>query len=157
MSEIIQDADGNDVTVFISTASGFVDAICRADTKAAWEAAALSQNLLVDDPERGLIPAPGANIDVLGPVVITEAVLDDEGNEVTPAVMDTRYHVNLRIAEPMLSAVNSEGFLKWKVTAINWTTYGQPETGNKSEAGVRLASVTLIDPATINSPARVWA
>ena len=157
MSEIIQDANGDDVVVFVKFSHGlFVDAIIRAKDKATWEAAAISQGLLADDPERGPVPVRGASIAAIGAVVLTPAVMDGE-TVVTPAVVDDRYHVNLRISEPMLSSVNSEGFEKWKVTAINWTTYGSDETGNKQELGKSLGDVTLIDPDTISSASCVWA
>lgn len=158
MSEIIQDIDGNDVVVFVKFTHGrFVDAIIRAKDQATWEAAAISQGLMVDDPERGPVPARGASIAVLGAVVLVAGEYDADGAEITAPVTDDRYHVNLRIGEPMLSSLNSEGFEKWKVTAINWTEYGTDEAGNKSEAGLALGDVTLIDPATISSASLVWA
>ena len=195
MSEIIQDANGDDVVVFVKFSHGlFVDAIIRAKDQATWEAAAISQGLLrvvknsetivispaVYEYDRSLWegaggdvlvqaevtenrPLPdtigrvrGASVSVIGAVVLTPAVMDGE-TVVTPAVVDDRYHVNLRISEPMLSSVNSEGFEKWKVTAINWTTYGSDETGNKQELGKSLGDVTLIDPDTISSASCVWA
>ena len=190
MSEIIQDKDGNDVTVFVAFTHGrFVDAIIRAKDQATWEAAAISQGLLrivkntetivispdvyeyTEEEGRVLVkrevtktnPLPdtigdvrGASIAVLGSVVLTPAVMDGE-TVLAPAVTDDRYHVNLRIGEPMISSLNSDGFEKWKVTAINWTKYGVDDAGNKSEAGLSLGDVTLIDPATISSASLVWA
>ena len=186
MSEIIQDADGNDVTVFVRSTGGMVDAICRADTQAAWETAALSQGLRITkqtfrtdilepavyaEDTGELISAavtedvltdgwteyaPGAHVDPLGPVVLTAAVFGGDGEVITPAVMDSRYHVNLRITEPMLSNRNTAGIPKWMVTAMNWTAYGQAVAGNAAETGLHLGGVTLIDPDTINSPSRVW-
>lgn len=157
MSEVINDINGNPVTVFTrTTPEGYIDAICRADNKAAWEAAALSQGLYVAG-ESDPMPAPGVNVDILGPVVLTPGIYDEDHNEITAAVMDNRYHVNLRIAEPMLSKVNSAGFERWKVTAINWTLYGVDVAANAAEAGKELGSVTLIDPDTISSPSRGWA
>lgn len=46
-------------------------------------------------------------LDPIGPVVTTPAVLDDAGEVVTPAVMDTRFHANLRLlpgADPAIAA-----------------------------------------------------
>ena len=190
MSEIIQDANGDDVVVFVKFSHGlFVDAIIRAKDKATWEAAAISQGLLhvvknfetiVISPdvyeyteENGWVlvkhevtetkPLPdtvgrvrGASIAPIGSVVLTPAVMEGE-TVVTPAVMDGRYHVNLRISEPMLSSVNSAGFEKWKVTAINWANLGSYSESNIQEKGKTLLSVTLIDPDTINSKSFIWA
>jgi len=99
----------------------------------------------------------GASIAVLGAVTLVPAELDADGNVVVPAVVDGRYHLNMRISEPMLSNLNSEGFEKWKVTAINWTTYGSDADGNSDEVGKTVSDVTLIDPATITSASLVWA
>lgn len=42
-------------------------------------------------------------IDVIGPVVITTAaIIDDDGNETTPAVFDNRFHINVR-CEPLIA------------------------------------------------------
>ena len=190
MSEIIQDANGDDVVVFVKFSHGlFVDAIIRAKDKATWEAAAISQGLLrvvknfetivispdvyeyTEENGRVLVkhevtetkPLPdtvgrvrGASIAPIGSVVLTPAVMEGE-TVVTPAVMDGRYHVNLRISEPMLSSVNSAGFEKWKVTAINWANLGSYSESNIQEKGKTLLSVTLIDPDTINSKSFIWA
>ncbi len=158
MSELILDKQGNEVEVFVAFNGGFLDLQVRADTKADFEAAAEAENLLVRDDEDNLVPAPGVNIDVLGPVVITAAVLDDEGNVVTPAVLDNRHHVNLRITAPALTNTDADGYENWKLTAIKWTENGEPDTEiNAEESALKLANVALIDPATIKSPARVWA
>ena len=159
MSELIQDIDGNDVTVFIKFSHGmFVDAILRANDKATWEAAAIAQGLMVDVPERGPIPVRGVSVAPIGSVVLTPAVMSEDGETtLTPAVTDVRYHLNMRISEPLLSALNVDGFQKWKVTAINWTSYGTDAAGNKNEQGKTLSNVTLIDPDTINSAAMTWA
>ena len=157
MSEIIQDANGDPVVVFVKFSHGlFVDAIIRAKDQATWEAAAISQGLLTDDPDLGLVRVRGVSTAPIGSVVLTPAVMEGE-TVVTPAVMDGRYHVNLRISEPMLSSVNSAGFEKWKVTAINWTNHGTDEPGNKAEQGKTLSDVTLIDPDTISSASLIWA
>lgn len=162
MSILIENQSGNEVEVFIKISGGFVDAIVRADTKEDFETAAIARKLMVQETlEDGVttrnVPAEGINIDALGPVVITPAVLDVDGNVTTPAVMDNRYHANIRIEEPAISA-KTDGFENWKQTAIDWTTYGTPDTSvNAQESGLKLANVVLIDPDTINSPSRVWA
>lgn len=44
-----------------------------------------------------LLSGPGYVLDIIGPVVITHATYDADGNELTPAVMDNSFHVNIRI------------------------------------------------------------
>lgn len=138
---------GEPVEVFVRESNGYIDAICRADTKEAFEAAALEQNLLAEDG--GVLrPVEGANIDRIGPVVLTPAVLDEAGEVVTPAVIDERYHVNLRLRPD----------LTWRELAIEWALNGEPDDQiNKAEEARVLASVALIDPDTISTPERVWA
>lgn len=158
MSATITDRNGTEVTVYVAIQGRVVDAIVRADTREDFEAAALSRNLLTEDADGNRTPAPGVNIDVLGPVTIKPAVLDEEGNVTTPAVTDSRYHVNIRITDPALSVVDAEGFENWRQTAIDWTAYGTPDTAiNAEEQGLKLGGVVLIDPATVKSPVRVWA
>ncbi len=40
-------------------------------------------------------PPPAYRWDVIGPVVVTPPTIDLSGNEVTPAVVDNRCHVNV--------------------------------------------------------------
>ncbi len=158
MSELIHDKQGNEVEVFVAFNGGRLDLIVRADTAADLYAAAEAENLMVRDDEDRLRPAIGVNIDPLGPVVTTPAELDAEGNVVTPATMDNRFHANIRIEAPALTNTDAGGYENWKTTAIKWTQYGEPDTGiNAEESALKLANVALIDPVTIKSPARIWA
>lgn len=121
---------------------GYVDALCRAASKSAWDAAAAANGLTVDG-----LPIPGASIDVIGSVITSPAVLDSEGNEVTPATIDNRYHVNLRLAPDRA----------WFPIAYNWMRYGNDDAQANNAEGTRtLARVSLIDPDSINTPSRVW-
>lgn len=151
---ITNPATGQPVSVFVRLSGGYVDCILRADTQAAWEAAALAQNVLVKQPDGSLVPNAGISIDVLGPVVKVPAVIDPATLTVTtPAVMDERYHVNMRL-DP-----RAEGVAKsWEDLAIQWTEHGtlDPEVNNDEVAHV-LGGVGLIDPDTIRQPKRVWA
>lgn len=164
--------DGSEVTLLVANTDGMVDAICRAATKDVWDAAALTAGLTyavtetVTDPDTGAqteVPtgeikaARGVYIDHIGPVVIIPAVLDADGAEITPAVMDTRHHVNFRMAEPALSVAGQSGLPKWVETAIAWSMQGTLDTEvNKNEIGLTLQDVVLIDPATIATPKRIW-
>ena len=50
--------------------------------------------------EEGELQIPeNCAIDLVGPVVTTDAVYDDEGELVTDAVIDNAYHVNIRATE----------------------------------------------------------
>ena len=50
----------------------------------------------------------GFVLDVIGPLVIHPAVFDEDGNEVEPAVVDGRFHANLRCTDPAIVAAVPE-------------------------------------------------
>lgn len=143
--------DGTPVEIYVEMTDGMVDAMIRATDLATFKAAALSQDLYYDDGDGNLVPSEGVNIDHIGPIM----GVDSESGE--PVVIDERYHLNLRIAEPALSKLNDAGYPKWKATAIAWTIYGSddPEI-NSAERAKILNGVALIDPDTVASPSRVW-
>jgi len=74
-----------------------MDIYLHAETEAEMHAALA---FMRDDD--GWIDSPMYSIDVIGPVVLTTSVIDADGNEVTPAVIDDRFHVNLR-CEPSIA------------------------------------------------------
>ena len=165
--------DGSEVEIYASQVGGFVDTCIRATDEATWAQAALSQNLLYrdpiteTDPETGEVTivgyddeikaSAGANITALGAVVLTPAVLDEDGNETTPAVMDGRYHLNMRIAEPLLSKADENGYPLWQKTALLWMAYGQDvDNVNNAERAKVVSGVEMIDPDSIANPDRVW-
>lgn len=158
---IITAPDGTEVDCYVTDSGGMVDAIVRADTREAWLQAAVAAEVLesvtLNDGSTELRLVPGNHIDELGPVVITPGTYAEDGTELTPPVMDNRYHVNLRIAEPATSRLNAEGYLKWKATVLTWMQYGVNDTNpNKTEQGKILQQVCLIDPASIQTPQRAW-
>lgn len=175
MSAMVEDQNGDLVEIYADISSGYVDTIIRAKDRATFETAARArglyyeETLTVTDPETGeqtqqgtgeWKKAPGVNIDPIGPVTLTPAIYDVEGVEITPAVVDTRYHVNMRIDEPALSRMDDDvpTLERWKVTAVLWSMNGTPvEAVNAAEDAVALYDVELIDPDTISSPSRVWA
>lgn len=140
---IINPQTGLPTEVFVRAVDGgYIDAICRAETQAAWEAAAEANHLTVDG-----VPIDGANINVIGPVVVTPAILDAQGNTLVPPVLDERYHVNLRLRDD----------LNWQAVALAWMAYGVPDPDqNAAEVAQELSQVSLIDPDTISSPSQVW-
>ena len=151
---------------------GMIDAMCRSPSRAVWDAVALAAGLTyavtetVTDPDTGTqteVPtgeikaARGVYIDHIGPVVIIPAVLDAEGAEITPAVMDNWHHVNFRMIEPALSVLGQTGMPKWAEVAVGWSTQGSPDDRmNKAEKGRKMQDVVLLGPETIATPKRVW-
>lgn len=159
----------NPVMVNVALSGGMVDAYVRATDRDTFDAAALVAGLmyeitetLVDEEgnefQHGTgeyAVAKGVEIYPIGPVVITPAVLDADGNVTTPAVMDTRHHVNFRMGEPAISRTDADGLL-WQKWAAQWTAAGVDDTQiNNAEEGKVLMGVSLIDPDTISSKARV--
>jgi hypothetical protein len=114
----------------------------------------------LDDGAERLVPAP--HVHIAGPIypVITPAVIDEEGNVTTPAVLDTRPHYNLRIAPWAQKALADDGVTpRWQETVLMWMANGSPidpAEKNKAEDGIKLSDITLIDPTTISSPAMRW-
>jgi len=112
----------------------------------------------VIDPETGevitpaveasgpLIPAPGVTIAEMGDLVLTPAVIDAEGVEITPAVKDGRFHANFWLNADLVAKGN------WKQWALAWTENGQAVEQNSQEEGVAFQGIELIDPATVSSP-----
>lgn len=116
-----------------------------------------------------LIPIEGVFIDEIGSIVGTPAVLDADGNVITPAVMVPGHHVNLRATgeiENMLTAglpqVDADGNplglferthllqLIPGLTFVPITDKGVP-AGYQGPNGVR-----LFDPVVVKSQSRVW-
>lgn len=134
---------GEPVEVFVRIADGYVDVMCRAAYRKAWTDAATANKLIDADGN----PAPGVSIDEIGDVIVTPATYDEDGKELTPAVIDNRFHVNFRIAE----------HLAWQPIALAWMSQGNDDAvANKDEETRTLAKVSLIDPDTVKTPARVW-
>jgi hypothetical protein len=157
------------ILVNVALSGGMVDAYVRATDRATFDAAALVAGLtyevmqtVVDEEGNEttegtgeIRTARGVEIHHIGPVVITPAVLDEEGNVTTPAVMDTRHHVNFRMGEPAVSRTDEDGTLLWQRWAAQWTAAGADDTNrNNAEEGKVLMGVSLIDPDTISSKAQ---
>ena len=100
------------------------------------------------EPASGpLIPAPGVTITEMGPHVLTPGTYDENGNELTPPVLDTRYHVNFGLG-PRLVEIGA-----WKQWALAWTLNGQSGTPNNAEESVVHEGIELIDPTTVSHAA----
>ena len=158
------------VRVYATLEGGRLSCMARATDKATFDDQALAEGLkvyknpaipAVIDPETGeiitpevpasgpLIPAPGTTITELGPLVLTPGTYDEEGNELTPPVMDNRHHANFWLA-PWL--VDRGG---WKTWGVKWTQNGQPVDPNNTEEAIAYNGIELIDPITVSSPSNV--
>lgn len=99
-----------------------LDLMFKATDKASWDIFvsalpnAVSSDLLIDE---------------IGPVVITPAVFDDQGNVVEEGVISLSHHVNLRLLSDNA------------VVAASLSAGGP--------------GVEWIDPALVSTPARIWA
>ena len=161
----VVDEDDTETPVFASLSGGVLHCMIRCADEATFEAAGLQVGLLqyenpaedaVVDPETGdeitpavpasgdLIPSGTATVTRMGPHTITPAVLDDDGAEVTPAVMDNRYHVNFWVRE----------YTNWEEWIVQWMA-GTPGSPNADENSIAIMGVELIDPMTVVTPHNV--
>ena len=111
-----------------------------------------------------LTPTECVAIDELGPVPKTPATYDDEGNELTPAVIVGGHHVNLRaygqFAAQVTYGLPQEGdvFQRTHLLQIIQDLDFKPITEEGVPAGYEGPNgVRLFDPGVINRRARVWA
>ena len=158
------------IRVYVSIEGGRLCAMIRAADKATFDAQALAVGLkyhqtraqpAVIDPETGevitpaveasgpLVPAGGTTITEIGPLVLQPAILDDDGNEIAPAIVDNRYHVNSWLSPEVVE----EG--KWREWSVAWSMYGQPARPNHNETALEFQGIELIDPMTVTSPSNV--
>jgi len=126
--------------------------------------AGMVQNGLATYEDGTLLPTECVAIDELGPVPKIPATYDEEGNELTPAVIVGGHHVNLRaygeFAEQVTYGLPQEGdvFERTHILQIIQDLDFVPIT----EAGVPAGyegpnGVRLFDPGVISRRARVWA
>ena len=111
-----------------------------------------------------LTPTDGVAIDELGPVPKIPATYDEEGNELTPAVIVGGHHVNLReygqFAQQVTYDLPQEGdvFTRTHLLQIIQDLDFKPITEEGVPAGYEGPNgVRLFDPGVINRRARVWA
>ena len=126
--------------------------------------AGMVQNGLATYEDDILTPTECVAIDELGPVPKTPATYDDEGNELTPAVIVGGHHVNLRaygeFAEQVTYGLPQEGdvFERTHILQIIQDLDFVPITDEGVPAGYEGPNgVRLFDPGVINRRARVWA
>jgi hypothetical protein len=109
-----------------------MDLMMKADDKAAWDAYVSG---LPEDIASVLL------IDEIGPIVITPAVLDEDGEIVEEAVVDLSHHVNVRVTRPTIQSGGEEP-VDIDVCALI------------AEGG---EGVHWISPEIVTSPERIWA
>lgn len=98
-----------------------MDLMYKATDKAAWDAWV---ETWTDETKAGVL------IDEIGPIVTTPAVIGEDGEIITPAMVDNAHHVNVRVMDDAIDcAALAQGF-----HYVQW-----------------------IDPATVATPAREWA
>ena len=126
--------------------------------------AGMVQNGLATYEDDILTPTECVAIDELGPVPKIPATYDDEGNELTPAVIVGGHHVNLRaygeFAEQVTYGLPQEGdvFERTHILQIIQDLDFVPITDEGVPAGYEGPNgVRLFDPGVINLRARVWA
>lgn len=77
-----------------------LDLCLRADTEAALKAAI---PFVVNAEGEWIVASHQWALDPIGAVVVTPAILGPEGAVVEPAVLDGRFHANLRLLDPALA------------------------------------------------------
>lgn len=116
-------------------------------------------------------PTPASSIrtldvilcDEIGEVVKTPAVLDEEGNVVTPAVIVPGYHVNMVatgwLAEMLTAGMPAEGdiFTRTRILELLGTMNWQPSEVGEPAGYAGTRGVKIFDPNIINQRARRWA
>lgn len=139
----------DDTRVYAALSGGKLSVMVRATDRATFFAVAEQVGLVEADEDGNVAPIRDVTITELGPYVITPATFDEDGNELTPAVLDNRYHVNFWLG-PTVVERN-----QWQAWLLQWMENGEAAQPNKDEASVGLSGIELIDPATIKSPANV--
>lgn len=132
--------------VFVAFDRGCLACMVRAPSKAVFDAMALAVGLRFEDAEGNIRTPRTTTITELGPMVLAPGTYDAEGNELTPPVYDSRYHVNFWLGPDTVAAG------AWQEWALQWTVNGTESVANNQEVAAVLNQIELIDPATVTSP-----
>jgi len=149
-----------------------LDFLFRSTTRKDWEAMARTAGFISDDvdPEKQNKPLPGITIDpqIGTPEYETGIPIVDvpSPDEVTPPVMKTGWHCNVRVSGEReqqeiegLDQTDEDGNL---LPAVQRTHFGitfsdgGTVVADGTTEGVQYLNVALIDETTIVSPQRVW-
>ena len=157
--------DDTETPVFAEVKGGILHCMVRATDEDTFNAVGLqvgllahenpAQDAVVDEdgnvvqeavaPSGAIVPAKGNTVTRIGPHVITPAVLDEDGNELVPAVVDSRFHANFWIP------ASSE----WEELIVEWANHGTAGASNGSESAVSHQGIELIDPLSVTTPHNV--
>ena len=165
--------DEEPIIVFASYSGGILDASTRSVDYDTFMANTITAGLrypltiAVTDEETGEVTheptgeyatAKGVDINHIGSVVVTAGTYDADGNELTPPIIDTRHHADIRMMPPATDQVDEYGITKWHIWSMQWMFGGVDDTNrNASEEGKSMYGTTLLDTDTINSKTVVWA
>lgn len=131
------------------------------------------------DENGNLIPHQGVIIDEIGPITKTPAVLDEDGDVITPAVVIAGHHVNLLAIDPIVALLmqgppDAEGnptvlpqydedgnllgvFERTNILSLIPDLVWTPIPGPGVPGGYEGPNgVCLFDPAVVKDRARVW-
>lgn len=109
------------------------------------------------DPDTGnLIPSEGVRIDEIGPVVKVDAVLDEEGSEITPAVVIDGHHVNL-VAYGVLADLLTAGGGWEGIFPLLGEMVEVPAEDGVPPSWVGASGMRIYPAEVVNRRVRVWA
>jgi len=150
MSLLNLSTEAEPLLVYAYERGGRIYAMIRAADEATLDAVALYAELLYRDADDVVHKAPGIDLIRIGPMLLTAAVLDADGNETTAATFDPRFHANIIVSEPALSRLDEYGVRKVEKWLLAWTLSGQADGQvNAAEEAKVLYGVSLINPETI--------
>lgn len=133
-----------------------IDFMLKADTQADFDTLATQEGWLDDEGNT----TGGVDIDRIDFIVATPAVIDEDGNVTTPAVLDPAYYVNVRLHSAKFTAdTKHEGEKGYERSAFAKRFYAgnSKSFGKRPAKSYRLGAVELVDPETVGTPVRVWA
>lgn len=114
-------------------------------------------------PDGGsIVTVEGCECSEIGLIIKTPPVLDDDGNEVTPAEIVPGYHVNMRalgwLADLLTAGMPTEGdvFTRTRILDLLGAMQWEPSAVGEPPGYVGRSGVKIFDPATVNRRARVW-
>ena len=137
----------DDVRVYAQYQAGYLLFMGRADNEATANAIAKAVGLFVEvATEQGVTKlVTHKNIswvtekDGIPKPILVPAVLNEEGEVVTPAQYDPRFHFNFRL-NPVAIAGG-----EWEAWAKDWSLDGEDAEPNKNEIAKKRVGIELID------------
>jgi hypothetical protein len=118
-----------------------------------------------DEDGQPLLDEEGARLPKVETGIMVEVTVTP-AEIITPAVVDSRRHVDIALWGPRLTALYESddpamawavGLPAWQVWALQFRFQGIPEgEGNAQETWVTLGHVSAIYPASINSPSHTF-